>query len=57
MTRRLPPTETRVVLRTILSAGMLAVLLLACTGAVAGATLVVNGAAERLNTYDNVDHR
>ena len=57
MTRLLTPTKTHVVLRIILSAGMLAVLLLACSGAVAGATLVVDGVAERLNTYDKVDHR
>ena len=37
---RYPPTsETRTVLRTILSAGVLAVLLLACAGAAAGAML------------------
>ena len=36
MTRRPPTTETHVVLRTILSAGMLAVLLLACAGTAAG---------------------
>jgi len=36
MKRRLPPTETRIVLRTILSAGVLAVLLLACAGTAAG---------------------
>ena len=33
MTRRPPTTEIHVVLRTILSAGALAVLLLACAGA------------------------
>ena len=33
MTWRLPTTETRIVLRTILSAGVLAMLLLACVGA------------------------
>jgi len=38
MTRRPPTTGTHVVLRTILSAGVLAVLLLACAGAAAGAT-------------------
>ena len=38
MTRRPPTTETRTVLRTILSAGVLAVLVLACAGAAAGAT-------------------
>ena len=40
MTMRPPTTETRSVLRTILSAGMLAVLVLAC--AAAGATWVVD---------------
>jgi len=38
MTRQPPTTETRIVLRTILSAGVLAVLLLACAGTAAGAT-------------------
>gem|GEM_PF-2256364 len=38
MTRCTPTTETRIVLRTILSAGVLAVLLLACAGTAAGAT-------------------
>ena len=43
MKRRLPLTETCIVLRTILSAGVLAVLLvLACAGAAAGATWVVD---------------
>jgi len=42
MTRRPPTTETRIVLRTILSAGVLAVLLLACAGTAAGATWVVD---------------
>ena len=43
MTRRPPTTETRTVLRTILSAGVLAVLLvLACAGTAAGATWVVD---------------
>ena len=49
MTRRLPTTETHVVLRTILSAGVLVVLLvLACAGTAAGATWVVEdeGGAE-----------
>jgi hypothetical protein len=36
MTIRPPTTETRTVLRTILSAGVLAVLLLACAGTAAG---------------------
>ena len=36
MKRRLPLTEIRIVLRTILSAGVLAVLLLACAGTAAG---------------------
>ena len=35
MTRRPPTTETRILLRTILSAGVLAVLLLACAGTAA----------------------
>ena len=38
MTKRPPTTEIRIVLRTILSAGVLAVLVLACTGTAAGAT-------------------
>ena len=42
MIRRPPTTETHVVLRTIFSAGMLAVLVLACIGVVAGATWVVD---------------
>ena len=42
MTRRPPTTEICIVLRTILSAGVLAVLLLACAGAAAGATWVVD---------------
>jgi len=42
MTRRPPTTETHVVLRTILSAGVLAVLMLACAGTAAGATWVVD---------------
>jgi hypothetical protein len=42
MTKRPPTTETRIVLRTILSAGVLAVLLLACAGTAAGATWVVD---------------
>ena len=37
MTRRPPTTEIRIVLRTILSAGVLAVLLLACVGTAASA--------------------
>ena len=41
MTMRPPTTETRIVLRTILSAGVLAVLL-ACAGTAAGATWVVD---------------
>jgi hypothetical protein len=41
MTRRPPTTETRIDLRTILSAGVLAVLLV-CAGTAAGATWVVN---------------
>jgi hypothetical protein len=49
VTRRPPTTETHVSLRTILSAGVLAVLLLACAGA-AGATWVVDddGGADRI---------
>ena len=45
MTKRPLTTETRTVLRTIFSAGVLAVLLLACagTGTAAGATWVVDG--------------
>jgi len=42
MTRRPPTTEIRILLRTILSAGVLAVLVLACAGAAAGATWVVD---------------
>ncbi len=43
MIRRPTTTETRTVLRTILSAGVLAVLLvLACAGTAAGATWVVD---------------
>ena len=42
MTMRPPTTETHVVLRTILSAGVLAVLLLACAGTAAGATWIVD---------------
>ena len=43
MTRRPPTTEIRIDLRTILSAGVLAVLLvLACAGTAAGATWVVD---------------
>jgi parallel beta-helix repeat protein len=42
MTRRPPTTEPRILLRTILSAGVLAVLLLACAGTAAGATWVVD---------------
>ena len=37
MTRRPPTTEIRILLRTILSAGVLAVLVLACAGTAAGA--------------------
>jgi len=36
MTRRPPITKTHVVLRTILSAGVLVLLLLACAGTAAG---------------------
>ncbi len=51
MTRRPPTTETRSVLRTILSAGVLAVLLLACAGTAAGATWAVDddGGADFVN--------
>ena len=43
MARQPPTTETRIDLRTILSAGVLAVLLvLACAGTAAGATWVVD---------------
>ena len=38
MKRRLPLTEIRILLRTMLSAGVLAVLVLASAGAAAGAT-------------------
>ena len=38
MTRRRPLTKIRILLRTILSAGVLAVLVLACAGTAAGAT-------------------
>jgi hypothetical protein len=41
MTRYFPLLETRIVLRTVLSAGVLAVLL-ACAGTAAGATWVVD---------------
>jgi len=41
MTRRPSITKTHVVLRTILSTGVLAVLLLACAGTAAGATWAV----------------
>ena len=41
MTKRPPTTETRIVSRILLSAGVLAVLL-ACAGATAGATWVVD---------------
>jgi len=53
MTRHLPTTETHVVLRTTLSAGVLAVLLLACAGTAAGATTWVvddDGGADRMGT-------
>ena len=48
MKRRLPITKIRILLRMILSAGVLAVLLLACAGTAAGATWVVDddGGAE-----------
>ena len=42
MTRSPPLTEIRIDLRTILSAGVLAVLLLVCVGTAAGATWVVD---------------
>ena len=50
MTRRPHTTEIRIVLRTILSAGVLAVLVLACVGAAAGAMWVVDddGGADRM---------
>ena len=54
-----PTTETRIDLRTILSAGVLAVLLvLACTGAAAGATTRVvdgDGGADFVNIQAAVD--
>ena len=53
MARRPPTTEIHVVLRTILSAGVLAVLVLAC----AGATWVVGDEAKRLNTYNKINYR
>ncbi|MEA1894719.1 MAG: hypothetical protein U9N36_05875 [Euryarchaeota archaeon] len=43
MTRYSPLLETHIVLRTILSAGVLAVLLLACAGTAAGGRRVVDG--------------
>ena len=51
MTRRPPTTEIRIDVRTILSAGVLTVLLLACAGAAAGATWVVDddGGADRMD--------
>jgi len=42
MTKRPPTTETRTVLRTILSAGVLAMLVLACAGTAAGATACID---------------
>ena len=42
MTRSPPITEIRIDLRTILSAGVLVVLLLVCVGTAAGATWVVD---------------
>jgi hypothetical protein len=50
MTRYFPLLETRTVLRTMLNAGVLAVLLLVCVGAAAGATWVVDddGGADRM---------
>ncbi len=41
MIKRHSTTETRIDLRTILSAGVLAVLLLACAGTAAGADLQI----------------
>jgi hypothetical protein len=54
MTRRPPTTEIRILLRTIISAGVLAVLLLACVGMAAGATWVVDdcGGAEYTQEAD-----
>ena len=51
MTRYSHLLETRIVLRTILSAGVLAVLLLACAGTAVGATWVVDddGGADRMD--------
>ena len=43
MKRRLPLTEMCILLRTILSASVLAVLVLACAGTAAGATTWVVG--------------
>ena len=42
MTRYFPLLETRIVLRTMLSAGVLAVLVLACAGTAAGTTWAVD---------------
>jgi len=47
MTRRPPTTEIRILLRTILSAGVLAVLVLVCAGAAGdGDTTFVRGGDE-----------
>jgi pectin methylesterase-like acyl-CoA thioesterase len=57
MTRHILVIDFRTVLRTILSAGVLAVLLLACVGAAAGATWVVddNGGADFTSIQAAVD--
>ena len=56
MTRQPPTTEARIVLRTILSAGVL-VVLLACAGTAAGATWVVDddGGADSASIQAAVD--
>ena len=54
MTKRPHTTETRTVLRTILSAGVLAVLLLACAGTAAGATWVVDSDSDGINDSDGI---
>ena len=56
MTKRPPTTETRIDLRTILGAGVLAVLLLACVGAAAGDTIEV-ASGSHVENVDNVKFR
>ena len=57
MTRHPPTTEIRILLRMILSAGVLVVLVLACAGAAAGATWVVDddGGADFASIHAAVD--